>query len=77
MDAPKCSNCGVVMVEGWMLELGHRNLKWQESWIEGPPEKGRWFGWLKTDGKKKYAVTAFRCSVCGKLEFYATHRAYF
>jgi hypothetical protein len=64
----ECGPCGVAMVEGWILDLKHSNLPRQATWVEGPPEKG-WF-YLRTN-KKQFAVTAYRCPKCGRLDLYA------
>jgi len=70
MEAPKCDRCDVVMAEGFIPFQGHTLLR-PPSWLEGAPEKSKWFSHLKTSGKKRYAVRAYRCPICGKLELFA------
>jgi len=40
------------------------------SWLEASPEKS-WRGSAKTKGKRKLAITTYRCTSCGFLESYA------
>ena len=70
---PTCSPCDVAMTLGHIPDFAHGTIL-QESWIEGPPEKAGWFGRLNTREKNRYAITAYRCPKCGRLELYATHR---
>jgi len=42
-------------------------------WMAGEPEYGM-FGNLKYRGKKQFRVDVFRCTICGRLESFATRR---
>lgn len=65
----ECPKCKGKMDEGFIVDEGHGH-KYASNWVEGPPEKSFWQG-IKTRGKKKVQVKAFRCKVCGYLESYA------
>jgi hypothetical protein len=71
MDNLKCGKCGNTTSIGFILEIGHYNALSVSQWIEGKPEKSFWGNGLKLDGKAEYPVTAYRCTSCGHLEFYA------
>ncbi len=70
MNAPKCRSCDVVMTEGCIPDFGYGRVD-QQSWMEGPPEKSLWLQNLKLSGKRRFAITAYRCPNCGKVELYA------
>jgi len=40
------------------------------AWFEGQPKRSFWTG-VKTAGKDRRPVRAYRCTGCGFLEFYA------
>jgi len=65
MDTRKCDKCDEVMIEGYVPDTN--NFSQQQLWVEVPPAVG-WF-WQKA--KARFAVVAYRCPKCGKLEFYA------
>ncbi|KAA3663996.1 MAG: hypothetical protein DWQ04_07975 [Chloroflexi bacterium] len=57
------------------MELGYLSDVWKGgiipgTWIEGEPEKSFWTG-TKVKGKRRLAISAFRCTECGYLELYA------
>lgn len=63
-----CSQCQGTLTTGFILVEtigGHKPAEW----IEGSPETSLWSG-VKTTGKKRYFVKAYRCELCGRLEFY-------
>lgn len=62
------------MVPGFVLDQGGLEIfSAQQTWVEGEPEESIWTG-LKTSNRDTYAVAAFRCGICGRLEFYTTDR---
>ena len=64
-----CIRCGGEMEEGYLLEStdsGHKTTEW----VAGEPEPSVWVG-LKTKGRRKIRVSAFRCQQCGALDMYA------
>lgn len=71
---PNCSKCAVGMESGFMLDLGHGNLKHLPIWIAGEPERGFWTG-LKTNDRANLEVRTYRCPKCGLLESYALNPA--
>ena len=54
---------------GYVLDHGHGTTTVAE-WVEGRPERSFWTG-LRLRGKKLHPVSAYRCSSCGYLEFFA------
>lgn len=67
--AETCLRCAGPMVEGYLLDGTDSGFR-VGQWVEGPPQK-TWLG-LKTKGRGKYPVVAYRCETCGRLELYAT-----
>lgn len=59
------------MEEGFLVDKGHSDAIGTQDWVEGKPVRSLWFG-VKTKGKEKHPVKAFRCERCGYLEMYAT-----
>jgi hypothetical protein len=57
------------MEEGFILDQS-QNMKFQSTWVEGPPATSFWTG-LKTRGRERAPVTTMRCIKCGFLESYA------
>ncbi len=69
----ECSKCGIEMAPGFILDRGHMEYRTQQTWVEGEPEESFWSG-IKTSNRDTYAVAAYRCETCGRLEFYTTER---
>jgi hypothetical protein len=67
-----CSECGGKMQRGFVIDTaGAIGQLFEASyWIEGVREKNCW-GVLKTKGKKKYYISAYRCERCNFMKFYA------
>jgi hypothetical protein len=65
-----CSSCGGRMLIGFIVDRGDYASKAQQAWVEGRPESSFWTG-LKTSERDVRNVYAFRCSGCGRLEFFA------
>jgi hypothetical protein len=60
-----------MLEEGYIPEYGDGNYGLGPSeWIEGPPQTSIWKG-LKTSGRAKFWIGAFRCGSCGHLELFA------
>jgi ribosomal protein S27AE len=70
---PVCPRCGGVMQAGfalgWPPGWGSEQSR-PMAWVEGTPERSRWVG-IKVTDKEAFQITAWRCSGCGYLEFYA------
>jgi hypothetical protein len=59
------------MEEGFVLALDvNSHASTQSEWVEGKPERSRWFG-VKIKGRRRLPVSTFRCSGCGYLASYA------
>jgi hypothetical protein len=65
-----CAKCGQAMEEGFMPDFAHYQLVRPVTWVEGKPDHSFWTGTSIGD-KRQLNVTAYRCTACGYLEFYA------
>jgi hypothetical protein len=68
--AIQCPKCNGDMVQGFTFDREQSGIRRVSSWVEGAPEKSFWTG-TQVPAEKCVPVGAFRCSVCGFLEFYA------
>jgi predicted nucleic-acid-binding Zn-ribbon protein len=66
----QCPKCKDEMLQGFVVDFGHGNVRSVSSWIKGPPKKSFWTG-TKIPSKEKVPIGAFRCKGCGFLEFYS------
>jgi hypothetical protein len=57
------------MVEGFIIDKGESSRA-VSSWLEGAPNKSRWFG-VRLGGRKPLEIATWRCASCGFLESYA------
>jgi hypothetical protein len=55
---------------GLLLEQGHYNRATVSEWMEGEAVE-TFFGNLRTKGRRRRPIKAFRCTRCGFVEFYA------
>jgi len=70
MQVPSCPRCSVTMEPGFLLDHSHHAFGKPGVWVEGEPERSLWFG-VKTGGRPRFTVAAFRCPGCGSLELFA------
>lgn len=70
MPTPRCPECKSSMQEGFVSDRGNSDKLRPGAWLEGAPEY-MLFGFLRTRGKKKFRIVAFRCGRCGLLQMYA------
>ena len=68
--ALNCPKCNGTMIEGYILEIGHRGGTYSTMWIEDPPVES-WFRMVDIRRKRKYYIASYRCGACGFLEAYA------
>lgn len=66
----ECSDCGGVMVEGFILQPAPGGYA-VSRWIKGEPQRSWWRG-IKTKDVECRAVETYRCEACGLLKSYAT-----
>jgi DNA-directed RNA polymerase subunit RPC12/RpoP len=66
----ECSKCAGRMEEGFIPDYGHFEIVRTARWVEGKPEKSFWTG-TKIGGKREINISAYRCTSCGYMEFYA------
>lgn len=64
-----CPKCQGDMEDGFVLDVGYGTLL-PSNWLEGDPDKN-WLGNVKITGRRKFAITTRRCTLCGFLESYA------
>lgn len=69
-----CPRCRRGMERGFLLDREHGGYRAGE-WVEGAPQRSFWTG-VKTRGKERIPITAYRCEACGYLEFYATEEGH-
>ncbi|MCZ7651757.1 MAG: hypothetical protein M5U13_11590 [Thermoanaerobaculia bacterium] len=74
MAEPRCTKCGAITKEGFLLDRrqGHRTEV--ACWVEGPVERW-WWGSPKLRGRPRYEISLRRCTRCGFLEAWATDPA--
>jgi acetone carboxylase gamma subunit len=58
------------METGFILDLGHGNMRLVPTWVQGEPERSIWMG-LKLGDRRNLEVRTYRCPECGLLESYA------
>jgi len=68
-----CLKCSVDTVQGFVTDRCPREYRTQQAWVEGEPEESFGSG-IKTSNRDTFAVVAYRCGICGRLEFYTTER---
>ncbi len=66
----KCPKCKGEMLQGFIADFGHGNVRRVSSWIKGRPRKSFWTG-TKSPSKDRVPIGAFCCKGCGFLEFYS------
>ena len=77
----KCS-CGGSMTEGFIPDFGDMAATWVSQFVAGAPKTrasavAKFFrghgaaGWDEGDA---WAITAFRCESCGRLDLFAKNR---
>lgn len=72
-DRFPCPSCGIAMERGFLADRGDADATKVAQWIDGAPDV-RWYG-IKTSGRQKIPITAFRCDRCGHLELRAVREA--
>jgi ribosomal protein S27AE len=69
-----CPECGSVMEEGFIPDLGYGQFR-QLAWQRGVPEDRKFLGLLdngvKVNLEQLVNITTRRCTKCGFLKFYA------
>jgi len=69
MRSNDCPRCQGTMTEGFIVDKTDNGHK-VASWVEGAPERSRWWG-VKLGKKARYDIQTWRCGRCGFLESYA------
>lgn len=64
-----CLRCNGRLETGFTLDESHGTYH-PSRWVEGEPAKSFWIG-LKIRGRRKLAISIYRCRSCGLLEHYA------
>jgi predicted nucleic-acid-binding Zn-ribbon protein len=72
MESPmnECPKCRGAMEIGHIPDVTYGGATISQ-WTEGEPERSMLTG-IKIRGKRRIEITAYRCTNCGFLEFYAT-----
>jgi hypothetical protein len=58
------------MEEGHVADVGH-GVVLQSSWTRGMPIQRKFIGGISYNKKSNLPMTAYRCTRCGYVEFYA------
>jgi len=58
------------MDRGHVPDVAHGTIL-QSGWAAGAPEPRRFFGGIKYRARDLLPLTAYRCTACGYVEFYA------
>ena len=71
---PQCHRCGAPMQAGFVAD-NIRGSYTQARWVEGAPVESKVFGidmgTLDISSWKSLPLTAYRCSACSCVEFFA------
>jgi len=73
MTQNSCPECGSTMEEGFIPDKSYGVLL-QSRWQRGIPEDAKFLGiksGVKLNMKESAKITAYRCTKCGFLKFYA------
>lgn len=74
MSDQSCPDCGTAMERGFVPDFAYGAIT-QMVWHRGEPESSRILGMktgsVKVDKKEFVPITAYRCTGCGVLRFYA------
>jgi hypothetical protein len=70
---PRCWQCSVEMVEGFIADVGHLRAVDVGTWVEGAPERTA-LGSAKTSFRDRYFLQAYRCPQCGRVEMFALEK---
>ncbi|WP_324189266.1 hypothetical protein [Nocardia otitidiscaviarum] len=69
MNGQRCTSCGHHELEPGFLEDAGESSRGYARWIPGPLEFGL-FGGARRFGKRRFPVTAHRCTCCSHLELF-------
>ena len=67
---PICPKCTGAMARGHVPDVGHGEIL-ATRWSRGDPEPRRFIGGIKWKGDAQVPLAAYRCAVCGYVEWYA------
>ncbi len=67
---PKCPKCSRIMERGHIPDAANGAVL-ESSWAPGEPEARRFVGGIKCRKDALIPLSAYRCSSCGYVEFYA------
>ena len=70
-DSHVCPKCKGTMHSGFVANAAHGQML-QSSWSPGEPESRRYIGGVKVKRDEQVPMTAWRCTDCGYVEFYAS-----
>ncbi|MBN1439351.1 MAG: hypothetical protein JW929_08085 [Anaerolineales bacterium] len=70
-DHRTCQRCGGVLERGFLEDQSAKNDVLDLSWAAGDPDEAGRAGFTR----KRFSVTALRCTRCGNLELKALDRA--
>ncbi len=71
MELIKCTQCGGSITKGFILDMGTFNSLAKSIWVEGTLEKREPYLSQVIEDRKRHPIDAYRCDICGHLEFFA------
>ena len=67
---PTCPKCSRDMERGHVPDASHSQV-FQTRWSRGEPVQRKLVGGIKWERDEQIPMTAYRCTSCGFVEFYA------
>jgi len=58
------------MERGFLVDRSHHSYARPGQWVSGEPQGSLWFG-VKTGGRQRITLEAYRCPRCGLVESFA------
>ena len=68
---PKCASCDGSLEEGFLLDRRRGLSAYVGQWVAGAPEKQLLPNRVKFRDKRRFQVTAWRCTKCGAVQLFA------
>lgn len=66
----ECGKCNTAMEQGFVVDYTADKRRRVAEWVEGEPKPSFWQG-LDVSRAGQIPIVAYRCQVCGHLEFFA------
>ena len=67
----QCLSCQGPLEKGFMVDRGDYEMKRQAQWASGDPVTSFWRCSVLGSDEREVPVVTWRCTRCGRLEFFA------